>query len=365
MQENCSMNHFLNDLERIRNNGHEIVLYGYAKLAKRLLRFLELYSINVSLITVDQEYIESTAVQGAYRVVTIDECMESGNAYNYIVGFNSRGNAEAIIKKLKDSSKSILLYDFGYGTCEDIHNAIAFYDSLSTCYSNFVDEIYSWLEDEISVVTLRDFIKQKQTGTFGLYGRHFTENQYFPDDVITMKKGETFVDCGAYTGDTVTAFLDKLKRDNVPGYRAIYALEPTPAAFERLAAMSRSLDNCFCFQKGVWDQEETLPFNVSGRESIIHDSGSGTIDLVPLDSLCDNVPVSFIKMDVEGAELKALRGAVNVIKKNRPTLAICIYHKPEDIITIPRFIKSLHPDYKLYVRGHSRLVTNEFVLYAV
>ena len=74
--------------------------------------------------------------------------------------------------------------------------------------------------------------------------------------------------------------------------------------------------------------------------------------------------VTFIKMDIEGAELEALKGARNIITKYRPKLAICLYHKPEDIITIPKYIKSLLPEYKLYVRHYSNN-TGEFVLYAV
>lgn len=69
-------------------------------------------------------------------------------------------------------------------------------------------------------------------------------------------------------------------------------------------------------------------------------------------------------MDIEGSELEALKGAVHTIQRDKPKLAICIYHKPEDMTEIPLYIKSLVPEYKLYVRHHSNCCT-ETVLYAV
>lgn len=69
-------------------------------------------------------------------------------------------------------------------------------------------------------------------------------------------------------------------------------------------------------------------------------------------------------MDIEGSELEALKGAVHTIQRDKPKLAICIYHKPEDMTEIPLYIKSLVPEYKFYVRHHSNCWTDT-VLYAV
>lgn len=74
--------------------------------------------------------------------------------------------------------------------------------------------------------------------------------------------------------------------------------------------------------------------------------------------------VTFIKMDIEGAEYEALLGAKETIQKNKPKLAISIYHKPEDIISIPKLIKSMVPNYRLYIRHYSN-ADNETVLYAI
>ena len=71
-----------------------------------------------------------------------------------------------------------------------------------------------------------------------------------------------------------------------------------------------------------------------------------------------------IKMDIEGAELDALYGAKNTIRKYKPLLAICVYHKREDMLTIPQYIKSIVPEYRFFLRAYEKTAT-ELVLYAV
>ena len=88
------------------------------------------------------------------------------------------------------------------------------------------------------------------------------------------------------------------------------------------------------------------------------------IEVRKLDDMLRDRKVTFLKMDIEGSELAALRGAERIIREQRPKLAICVYHKPEDMWEIPGFILNCHPDYKLYLRHYSISYT-ETVLYAV
>ncbi len=90
-----------------------------------------------------------------------------------------------------------------------------------------------------------------------------------------------------------------------------------------------------------------------------------TIDSVALDDyFADKEPPTFIKMDVEGAELDALHGAERIIREHKPKLAVCIYHKKEDLVDIPKYLIGLDVGYKFYVRNYS-LCGVETVLYAV
>lgn len=97
--------------------------------------------------------------------------------------------------------------------------------------------------------------------------------------------------------------------------------------------------------------------------SKIDESGDSIIQMDSIDNICENEKVTYIKMDIEGSELEALRGARKVICRDKPRLGICIYHKPEDLLEIPMFIKKMVPEYKLYIRHHSPHY-NETVIYA-
>lgn len=109
-----------------------------------------------------------------------------------------------------------------------------------------------------------------------------------------------------------------------------------------------------------------LRFQAKGNgSSCIDMDGSIDIPVMPIDSAVDAAErVTMIKMDVEGAELESLKGARETILRNKPKLAICIYHEPKDLTEIPLYIKSLVPEYKLFVRHHSNYF-GETVLYAI
>lgn len=101
----------------------------------------------------------------------------------------------------------------------------------------------------------------------------------------------------------------------------------------------------------------------TGGSRIVEQETDNSIAVVSLDS-CVNDRVTFIKMDIEGAEMEALKGAESIIKSQKPKLAICVYHKEQDMTEIPIFIKKLVPEYKLFMRHYSN-DAGETVLYAV
>ncbi len=89
-----------------------------------------------------------------------------------------------------------------------------------------------------------------------------------------------------------------------------------------------------------------------------------SIEATSIDESVSGDKVTFIKLDVEGAEYEALVGAKNTITKHHPRMAISIYHKPEDIFTLPELIMEMEPDYKFYLR-HYQMSRFETILYCV
>ena len=189
----------------------------------------------------------------------------------------------------------------------------------------------------------------------------YTGHQYY--DLFSPIEGEIFIDAGCYDGETSCAFLDWCHGN----YEHIYAFEPTPEMAEvaRENFQKKRIEK-FDLQEAVcWSKSGRVRFSISTIRSASFVSGDdGDMKAVSIDDILQGNPVTFIKMDVEGSEMEALRGAAESIQRYKPRLAISLYHKPEDIFEIPSYIISLNHDYKLYIRHYTSDIW-ETVLYAI
>jgi FkbM family methyltransferase len=194
----------------------------------------------------------------------------------------------------------------------------------------------------------------------------FFGEQYFSlksDGWKAVENDEIFIDCGAYDGRTIIAFIDYSNGS----YKKIYSFEPIPELYDRMVKRvnEAAVEKIELLQKGVWSSETSLTFAENTSSSSVDENGAIHVDVVSIDNIIpEDEMVTFIKMDVEGAELEALKGAEKTIRRCNPRLAVCIYHKPQDIIEIPGFIMSLDSNYRLYIRHHSP-TRQETVLYAL
>ncbi len=187
--------------------------------------------------------------------------------------------------------------------------------------------------------------------------------QYFDLPELNHDKKEIFVDAGAYTGDTIENFVRWTEH-----FEKIFAFEPDPENRKECQSRVEKLairEKVKIFPCGLGKEEGMANFE-SGAESSsrIGTQGSMSIPITTVDAAVKDERVTFIKMDIEGAELATLRGAANTIKKHHPKLAICLYHKPEDILEIPSYILSLDRSYRLFLR-HYALQPAETVLYCI
>ncbi|MDR0498475.1 MAG: FkbM family methyltransferase [Holophagales bacterium] len=180
---------------------------------------------------------------------------------------------------------------------------------------------------------------------------------------IELGSDEVFVDGGAYNGDSIYDFINAVG----DRYRAIYAFEPDGENY-RAAVNVFSRSNLHFFNKGLWSTETELCFDAQNSEiSRFTDSGEQIISVTSIDAVFagksdDELP-TLIKMDIEGAEKEALLGASETIRRKKPKLAICAYHKPEDIYELPQTILKLRDDYRLSLWQMGERVTDT-ILYA-
>lgn len=227
-----------------------------------------------------------------------------------------------------------------------------------------IEELKNLLEDEESKRVLETRIKIYETGKVELLKYIETYNdQYFDKDIIKLSNNEFFIDLGAYTGDTIESFIKSVNGS----YKKIVAFEPDHENMLSLNSyiLENDINNVVVYKLASWNRKETLRFHEDGSFiSQIYSKGNSTTNANSLDNvLFDIAPVTFIKMDVEGAEYETIEGAEKIIKKYKPKLAICVYHRARDIYEIPLLIKKLVPEYKLYLRHHSESLLDT-VLYA-
>jgi FkbM family methyltransferase len=197
----------------------------------------------------------------------------------------------------------------------------------------------------------------------------YTGNQYFPEGIIHLADNEAFVDGGAYVGDTIKDFIRR-----AGSFDKIHSFEPENDNYIKLrnyvGNLTPEINNKINIYKlGLWDRPTMLTISGSTCGTYVSRSGSSE-SYAKLDAL-DNIlgedaPVSYIKLDVEGSERNALLGAYEIIRSRHPRLAVCVYHKLEDIYELPLLIHELNPGYKLYLRHH-HLDSNayETVCYAI
>jgi FkbM family methyltransferase len=178
---------------------------------------------------------------------------------------------------------------------------------------------------------------------------------YFPEGVVRLSDHEVFVDCGAFDGDTLREFIRR-KGDSFEGF---IAFEADPTNFQsleesiaRLPAGTR--ERVVARRVAVHSGRATLRFSsADGAGSAVADGGDIEVEADSLDSLLSGIDPTFIKMDIEGAEPNALRGASNTLRSKAPTLAICLYHARQHLWELPRAIREANPDYRLFLRRHS------------
>ncbi|WP_026489377.1 FkbM family methyltransferase [Butyrivibrio sp. XBB1001] len=190
-------------------------------------------------------------------------------------------------------------------------------------------------------------------------------DQYFVDDFLNINDGEVFVDCGAFVGDTINNFLVVAKKKHIK-IKKIIALEPEHENFNLLSNYFSKDKRIIMIEAGVSDCKKSVYLTGESAYARTTQEATGTdqIELVPIDGIKECSDATYIKMDIEGAELDALRGAAETIRRNKPKLAICIYHSNADYLDIIPYVKELNQDYKLFVRHHSRSIS-ETVLYAI
>lgn len=227
----------------------------------------------------------------------------------------------------------------------------------------FLEEIrrvFSALEDERSRAVFLELLEASLTAPFDGYSAWETGPQYFIPEVLQrLPERVCMVDCGAYDGDTLRDALVWLGADRIGEY---HAFEPDRENFARLQAFVADLPidvraRIICHRAAVGEKEGFVSMTSEGTESsFVTDGAGGDIPCMTLDSVLAGKHCDFLKMDIEGYEKEALRGARTVLsKRERGILAISAYHRPDDFFAIPLCIENLRGGYGFFKKHYANL----------
>lgn len=347
----------LNTICELKNSGKKIYIYGCGAYAEAVCRYLIKNELTVEGYFVDHIFYRDNFYISGLKVNDIDDYADKLDDYNIAIGFCEINKTKFLIQNKKIvKGNYFLIWGYDDGCIWDEGYLVRNNETLS--------RIFDELADERSRSVLKELAYARVNHTVGKLIEFADSNQYFNE--LTFEKNssnEVYVDCGAFNGDTIV----KYKAFTNGKYKKIYAFEPDKGNLETLKNNTASFANIEIINKGIWDKDKTLSFNSSGSGSCISESGDNVIEVTTIDSIVKDDKVTFIKMDVEGSELEALHGAKETIRKNSPKLAICCYHKENDIIDLYTYIKSFDREgviYNFYLRHHSN-GASETVLYAI
>ena len=340
-------------IDNLKNTNKPILLYGMGNGADMIIKVLESYGISYEDTFASDGFVRGHSFHGK-RVLSFSEAKEKYKDFIIIVTFAVHDDKTMnFISELSDS------FELYAPTVSVVDGSPFTYEFFMENEENF-RKAYDMLCDEKSKEDFLDILRFKLSGDVKYLLKTHSDKMKLYEDVLPLSDDETIVDLGAYDGDTIREFLTVTDGK----YNKIIALEPDEKNFRKLERKTEGLPNLIRLNLGAWDKEETLFFaKKSGRNSRLEETG------IPVNfNRVDNIvteEVTFIKMDIEGAELKALEGAKNTVAKYKPKLYVCAYHRNEDMFALPFKIKELFGGYKIYFRQHPYIPAWESNFYAI
>lgn len=233
-----------------------------------------------------------------------------------------------------------------------------------------VEQVYTMIEDDKSRQVYEHLVYMRLFSNPDFMLDMKSETQYFDEDFLSLGEEEVFVDGGSFIAETVSNLLTRTDGK----VKMVYSFEPDdrmyPKVLENLEKMIPQKDKYKAIKGGLYSITKKLYLDVrkpgASKVKEAMDENSASIDVYALDDILKERTdkITYIKMDIEGSEISAIEGAKSILKNDQPKLGICIYHLPEDIVSIPLLIKSINNNYKIYFR-HYTIAKSESVVYAI
>ena len=330
--------------DNLKKASKPIVLYGMGNGADRILDKCQKEHISVAGIFASDEFVRGQDFRG-FKVHSYAEAVELWDDFVLVIAFASED--PVILKRFFFLAQKHETYA--------PHVELFDGDELVSPlwlekHELLLQEVYEAWADDLSRTVMADILNYKISGKLSYLAR-VTTRQEDLTTLFTFTGQETYADVGAYNGDTIKEFLTLTEGH----YEHIYALEPDKKNYRKLKTFveQEQLRKCTLVNKAVWSETGTRNFaQKGGRMSYLAEGGQEAVEVVCLDEVISKRPLTYLKLDVEGAELEALEGSRNILQTCQPKLFVAAYHHDDDLWKLPQRIYDLNPNYKLYLRRH-------------
>lgn len=343
----------INVWEYLKNTDRPIILYGMGNGADKVLALFDRYNIKCSGIMASDDFVRGQQYRG-YTVNKLSYFEE--NLDNFIIAITFGTQIPEVMEHIKKISKKHTVI---VPNVPVFGNSVFDNDFLKN-NSEKIEYAYTLLKDKRSQQVFEYAIKFYYSGKLEYLWNITDEKDEIFKNIINLSSTENYIDLGAYRGDTIAELISY-----GGGYNKIIAFEPDPKTYRKLTQYTSNMENVTTYQKTIWKDNRTLFFNnKGGRNSTIDNRGTAT-EAVNIDTLADNFDVTYIKMDVEGAEKQAIAGAINTLQKFKPKLNIAAYHTFEDLFELILLVHSINPEYEFYLRHHPYIPLWDTNLYCI
>ena len=326
--------------EFLQNSEQPVIMYGTGNGADKVFEVFHKLNIKVTGVTASDGFVRERNFHG-FRVTPISEFLEKYEKFIVIITFGS-SRPEVIENIKKIAKKQTVLVP-----CVPVIGNEIFDRNFLTENEENLNKAYSLLADEKSKEVFKNYVNFEFSGKLDyLFNMESDISDAF-NDYFQLSENESFIDIGAYRGDTVEQFL-KLTNGK---YNNILAIEPDRKTYKKLVENCKYLMNFEAMNGAVTCTDGMVEFSsVAGRQSSI---GSGIeTPSFTLDKLSEKFVPTYIKIDAEGAEIDILNGGKKIISEFKPKIKIATYHKNRDIFEIPILLNEFNKDYKIYMCHH-------------
>ncbi len=345
--------------ERLKYEKRPIVIYGMGDGALKIFDKCRKYGIEIAAMFASDEFVRGQVFNG-YPVERYRDICEKYDDFVILLAFGAF--EEGLLNRIYSiaSEHELLAPDLPLFSDESVD-----FDYVEKNAEKLA-AAYGVLADDQSKRVFADQINYKLSGKIEYLKNSETPKSEVYENILKLNEHESFLDLGAYDGDTVREFIDEVHGR----YNGICAVEPDVKNFRKLInnISAGNIEKCDCINVGVWDKADTLSFqNLAGRMSSLDLCGAGKkirpIRVDTVDNIACGRDITIIKMDVEGVERQALISAKNTILSRQPKLMVSAYHRTSDFFELILLINSLNPNYKIYLRHHPYIPAWETNIY--